>query len=360
MTRSEFLQTMSGAAAAGLASGLANAQSAKANIRRGVTFYSYQEEYYTRTMTVEDCFAELRSMSAEGVELIAEAMVPNYPDPPEAWVDRWRGLIDKYQVKPVCMDTFVDTTWGGHRKMSLQESVDMLVTQMKLATRLGFHIIRPTTGPVAEGAPDMILGALPFAERLDVKIAVEIHSPITLRSRYISDYVELIHKTGTKHFGFTADMGIFAKRTPRVAVAHFLRRGGTPAIIEHIQKRFLENLGAEKTRAEVEKMGGNDVDNEFAFHAYAFGPVENDPADLRPIMPYVYNIHGKFYEMMEDLREYSIPYDRIIPVLLDAGYNGYINSEYEGQRLTQDAFETDSCEQVRRHHVMLRRLLGEV
>jgi hypothetical protein len=46
--------------------------------------------------------------------------------------------------------------------------------------------------------------------------------------------------------------------------------------------------------------------------------------------------------------------------LREAGYSGYINSEYEGQRLTQDAFETDSCEQVRRHHVMLRRLLGEI
>jgi sugar phosphate isomerase/epimerase len=77
------------------------------------------------------------------------------------------------------------------------------------------------------------------------------------------------------------------------------------------------------------------------------------------IAPYVYNIHGKFYEMSEDMKEPNIPYEEIIPALIEAGCTGYINSEYEGQRLTQDAFQTDSCEQVRRHQLMMARLLGE-
>jgi hypothetical protein len=45
---------------------------------------------------------------------------------------------------------------------------------------------------------------------------------------------------------------------------------------------------------------------------------------------------------------------------VEGGIDASIVSEYEGQRHTQDAFETDSCEQVRRQHVMLRRLLGEI
>jgi len=64
--------------------------------------------------------------------------------------------------------------------------------------------------------------------------------------------------------------------------------------------------------------------------------------------------------MTEELREYSIPYEEVIPVLIQGGYDGYIDSDYEGQRHTQDAIETDSCEQVRRHHVMLRGLFGEL
>jgi len=155
-------------------------------------------------------------------------------------------------------------------------------------------------------------------------------------------------------------MGIFAKRTPRVAKDHYLRRGATPAIVEYAAKAFEGDLGPEKTMAEVENMSPTDLDREFVIVAYFYGPVANDPKDLLRIMPYVYNIHGKFYDMQDDFSEYSIPYEQIIPVLTEGHYSGYINSEYEGQRLTQDAFDTDSCEQVRRHHVMLRRLLGEV
>lgn len=44
------------------------------------------------------------------------------------------------------------------------------------------------------------------------------------------------------------------------------------------------------------------------------------------------------------------------------GYDGYINSEYEGQRDQQDRgieYLPDDVEQVRRHHEMLRRLIEE-
>ena len=46
-------------------------------------------------------------------------------------------------------------------------------------------------------------------------------------------------------------------------------------------------------------------------------------------------------------------------LLIEGGYKGYIDSEYEGNRWIQDAHEVDSTEQVRRHQVMLKELLGE-
>ena len=46
-------------------------------------------------------------------------------------------------------------------------------------------------------------------------------------------------------------------------------------------------------------------------------------------------------------------------MLQQGGYNGYICSEYEGNRWIEDAEEPDSVEQVRRQQVMLARLLGE-
>lgn len=330
-----------------------------AQLKRGVTLYSYQEEYYTRAMTLEDCLAEMSSIGAEGVELIGEQMVPDYPNPPQSWVDQWFRLLEKYNLKPTCLDTFVDTTCGGHRDMSTQEAVDTLVVHMKLADRLGFRVIRPTTGPVPDAALDMIQRVIPHAEKYDVKVAVEIHAPTLLRSKFIDAYLELLAKSGTKHFGFTPDMGLFCRKIPRILTEHFLRRGASPAIVEAVQSLVLARRPQEEIGATVGKMGGKEPDHIYGFMANYYYQPENDPKDISIIAPYVYNIHGKFYEMTEDMIEPNIPYDLVIPALLAAGCTGYINSEYEGQRLTQDAFETDSCEQVRRHHLMMARLLGE-
>jgi sugar phosphate isomerase/epimerase len=332
----------------------------KSKIKRGVSLYSYQEEYYTHAMTMEDCIADVAAMGAAGIEIIAEEMVPNYPTPPESWVKHWYRLMNKYHTKPTCLDTMVDVNWGGHRKMSLKESVDTLVAQLKLAKKLGFKAVRPTTGPVEDSAPEMVERAIPYAEKYDVKIAPEIHAPIPLKGKYIDSYLELIARTGTRHIGFTLDMGVFCKRLPRVMLDMFRRRGAQDAIIRYMDAAFQKGVSAEERIAETVRMGGNETDKMFSFFAWGYGPLENDPKDLLRIMPYIYNIHGKFYEMTEDYCEYSIPYDEIIPVLIEGGYDGFVDSEYEGQRHTQDVVETDSSEQIRRHQVMLRRLLGEI
>ena len=63
--------------------------------------------------------------------------------------------------------------------------------------------------------------------------------------------------------------------------------------------------------------------------------------------------------MTDDGEEYSIPYDEVVPVLVDAGYTGWISTEYEGQRHVQDALPVDELEQVRLHQELLKRVLGE-
>jgi sugar phosphate isomerase/epimerase len=362
MNRRDFLLSSSAAALAASLHGplLAAEPAASGKFKRGVTLYSYQEEYYQHEMTLEDCLAELNSIGASGVQLIAEEMVPNYPNPPQAWVDDWHAMLAKYRLEPTNLDTFVDIYVGGHRTMSLEESVDTLVGQIKLANRLGFKVVRPTTGPVEQPAVEMIERALPTAEKLDVRIAPEIHAPIPLEGKYIGSYLELIHRTGTKHMGFTLDFGVFCKRLPRVMLDYWKRHGADPQAIDYVRKAFEDGVPQQDIMAHVQKMSPTDANMGLAGTAFGYGPISNSPSQLKAMAPYIYNIHGKFYEMTDDLIEYSIPYQEIIPVLRQLGYAHSIDSEYEGQRWTQDAITTDSCEQVRREHVMLRRLLGEI
>ena len=40
------------------------------DIKRGVSLYSFQEEYFLRKMTLEDCIAKAASFGAYGIEII--------------------------------------------------------------------------------------------------------------------------------------------------------------------------------------------------------------------------------------------------------------------------------------------------
>lgn len=336
----------------------ASANSGKSSVLLGVSLYSYQEEYYTHAMSLEDCLAEVAAIGAEGVQLIPEQMMHGYPNPGPAWIARWHELLERYRLRPTLMDTFVDVECGGHRKLTVQEGVDQLVAQMKLAKSLGFNVIRPTTGPVAESAPELIEKALPHAEELDVRIAPELHAPIPLRGKYIDSYMDLIARTGTKHAGFTLDFGEFCHRIPPAAIAYARRRGASERIVEFIEKSFVNGAPMDQVVREVDKMSPGPADRYLASRYRAYGPSTNKPADLRPIIPYIFNAHGKFYEITADGQEESIDYRAVIQALVAGDYQGSIDSEYEGQRLTQDAFATDSCEQVRRHHHLMRSILG--
>ena len=61
--------------------------------------------------------------------------------------------------------------------------------------------------------------------------------------------------------------------------------------------------------------------------------------------------------MTADYIEPSIPYADIIKLLIDEEYDGYLCSEYEGNRFIPDDEEVQGVEQVRRHQVMMKKYL---
>jgi hypothetical protein len=151
-------------------------------------------------------------------------------------------------------------------------------------------------------------------------------------------------------------MGIFTARLPRVLRDRAERNGGTAKILDYVCEAYAAGILAEYVVFEARKMGGNPVDIGFAEqcrHA-----VNSPPKRLIEYMPYIFHIHAKFYDMVDEQHEYSIPYDQIVAALKAGNYQGYLSSEYEGNRHIQDAFPVDSVEQVRRQHKMFERLLG--
>ncbi len=365
MTRKEFLQTA--AAGVGLAASSALAQG-PGKPKLGVSVYSYGGDFQAGSMTLEKAIANISDMGAEGVEILGEAHIPNYPNPPASWVKQWFAWMDKYQTKPAAYDTFVDSHFYKDRMLTPDEAAQRLAVDFKLANMLGIKALRqqwppyPADDPADEiNAPyvksklamDTILKALPSAEKYDVRMGIELHSPTQLKSGFIDSILETVAKTKTKHFGFCPDFSAFTRRPQRGTVEGLLKQGARQNILDYIIQAYQNHVGPEKTVAEVKKMGGNDVELRYADIGGIYHLSNNDPKDLAPLVPYTYHVHAKCFGITDELTDYSIPYDEILPVLVQGGYNGYLDSEYEGPRT---GITTNTA--IRAHQAMMRRVLG--
>jgi len=324
MTRKEFLKaTAALAAASTVAAGQAKAadmpwkkgggpaRSPNGKPGRGVSLYSYSGEWGV-TMTLEDCFADMYDMEAHGLEILANAHIENYPQPSTTWMDNWFALLEKHEIVPVEYGHWVDSRLYPGRDLSTQESLDSLVRDIKLASSLGFTVMRTKLGvsdefltPVTNWR-EFIEKALPVAEKYDVRMCPELHQPTALKSKTVDDYVDFIEKTKTKHFGLNIDFGVFQTA-------------------ERITIPGMDNPASA-------------------------------PEDMIPLLPYVYACHAKFTRMTDDLVEATHPYQAILRVMREHGWHGYMLSEYEGENKEVIGHSSD---QLRRQHVMMKRYLGE-
>ncbi|MGT2513608.1 hypothetical protein ACVOMT_04530 [Sphingomonas panni] len=182
-----------------------------------------------------------------------------------------------------------------------------------------------------------------------------MHAPLHFDHPWIVRHAEAFEKSGSDALGFLPDMGMFLAAFPPVWKERFIRNGVPQHIADYIVQAYDDRVLSEYVILNVRDMGGTGP---------ALGMAETlrhnaayEPKRMLDYMHRIHHIHGKFYQMDADLVEPSIPYDKIVGVLKQGGYDGYICSEYEGNRWIEDAHEVDSVEQVRRHQEMLKALI---
>ncbi|MBR6425375.1 MAG: TIM barrel protein [Oscillospiraceae bacterium] len=280
--------------------------------KRGVSLYSYSE--FGWSMTLEDCFADMYDMGAHGLEILSNAHVP-YPEITDEFLEEWNRLCDLYEIVPVEYGHWIDTRLYRDRDLTVGECYQQLVTDFKIANKLGFHILRTKQGvkdllcsPV-DNWRDVIYRALDAAEQYDVCMCPEIHNPTRLNNPFVSDVCEFIDKTGTKQFGLNIDFSVF-------------------------QTNWIP----------IEKEG-TDAAAEFS-----------TVAELEPLLPYVKCCHAKFHHVDENFVEESIPYADIINLMKEKGWDGYLLSELEGPEKRKVGGASMA---LRLQHIMMKRLMGD-
>jgi sugar phosphate isomerase/epimerase len=325
----------------------------KHRIKRGVSLYSYQYETFLRKMTLDDCIAHAAGLGARGIEVVSEQSFTGFPNVPQTEIDGWFASLERHGAYAQCHDMFMDIKLYKDRRLNFEEMVASLERDLHFAKRIGCKTLRL----IVNTPPEVVVACVPLAEKLDIRMGIEVHSPFHFDHPWILRYTELTRATGSSHVGYVPDMGMYIKHYPPIFRDRFLRMGATPRIVEFILQAHEARVLPDYVIMDVRKMGGNPVDLQMA--ETLRHNIWSNPRRMLEFMPWIFNIHAKFYEIDETGKEPAIPYDEIIPVLIEGGYDGHLSSEYEGQRHIEDAFEVDGREQVRRQQEMFKRLLGE-
>jgi sugar phosphate isomerase/epimerase len=291
-------------------------------LRFGVSTYSYTGDIYT-LMTLDEVAADIADLGATGIEILSEGNIPGYPNPSAQWVDHWHELLATHGLTATNYGSWVDTDLWRDRSLTEEEAAAQLQLDLRLAKWLGFTSVRPKFGvtsweldphPVWEGA---VLRSLDLAAELDLVICPEIHAPTPIAHPVTQGYVDLIERTGTDHFKLLIDTGIFQ----------------TSPVDENP-----DGIEAEEGKERPAPMEALAV------------PM----SDLVAVLPHVHFIQAKFFEVDDDLHDLHVPWEDIVPTLLDNGWCGWISSEYEGRREPYRGRD-----QVRRQHALVRQLVDQ-
>lgn len=343
ISRKEFLQLVGALAASTLPVATACRQpAAERKLRRGVSFYSYQALFFTGQMSLEDMVAEAASIGAVYLEMLPDQNIPEFPRISDQFVKQWHDLMNKYHTIPDAYCQHQDI-FGAER----------LFWDIGQAARLGFRFIRL----MAYTPMDIVERCLPAAEKADITLVYEIHGPNRLDGPQVEGWAKMMDRLGSRHLGLNPDFSLWEKKASPVKRDVQIRAGVLRAdIAKYIDQACDNAVPEDKAVAEVEKMGGGEREKAYLTSRYSG---YQDPQKLLPLKPYVRRFHGKIYDMTEDFTETSIPYEEIVPFLIQNGFEGTIVTENERTRNIMDAFPVDEIEQVRRHQVQLMRLLGE-
>ncbi|MEH7094425.1 TIM barrel protein [Neobacillus vireti] len=350
------------------------------SIKRGVSLYSYQQAQFFKQMNWKDMIKEVHdNLKTDGIEIIDEAIIRDYPFPSEQFIFDWNNEMARYNMNAVTMDIYLDVHQFRDHIMTHREAAERLKNDIKIAAKLGFKNVRPLCLVPIE----VIEMALETAEKYDVRIGKEIHAPLPIKPgkrvqpkigmagaldfRMAEQIIELADRTGSKHIGLVPDFGIFQHSPSQVAIDYAKRHADIPETID-----FLLENGKNYGLDDIVKVLGETYPNHkldlSTIERMSLSQSSGDPEDLIDIIPYIVSMHGKFYNMTEIpgkpgcYEDLAIDYETPIKYLKENGFNGYINSEYEGQRDQQDRgieFLANEVDQVRRHQEMLSRLIGE-
>jgi sugar phosphate isomerase/epimerase len=326
----------------------------------GVTLYSFTPDFHAGRYAVADLIRICGGRGlGPGLEIVGFQSLRGFPNITEEQVRELRTAMDDAGLEPACLATNADIGLRSDRLLTDEELVDYLAAQIRCAQRLGF----PTVRVQNNANPSVLERLLPLAEDANVVMGLEIHSASTINTPWVVAVRELIDRTESPYVGFTPDFGASTRAMSPSLLDEFRRRGASEALLASVTELWgkLRERGGNPEEAFPEFMAlGTPEEKVFAedLAVYAIGiHGQAAPESWSEIMPNTVHVHGKFFGFDEHGNEPAVPYETLLPLFVEGGYNGYISSEWEGWHWN---WEPNGFDMVAKHHALCRRVLGAV
>ena len=326
-----------------------------ANIKTGMTLFSLGTLYVNGDLDFEGCVREAARMGAQGYEIVASQSIPSYPFVSDEFLALVEKCKDKYGIAPSCYAAQMDRGMLKDRDLTEDEMVARAITDVMSANRLGCTVMREQYLLSPRGLERLA----PYAEAMNVRVGIEIHNPESPVTPAMLEYLNVIEKTGSKYIGFIPDFGCFATGPNKPIWDRALSKGASVLQLEQCARLKYDEVPREDAlrlmAQECEKTPAlSDVINSFYGFVQFKKDIKKELDGLLRIMPYCFEMHGKFHYVDENLHEPAIPYEEILPVIASTDFDGYIMTEYE------DEGGYDAVVQCTRHIAMMNKILNSM
>ncbi|MBN9605331.1 MAG: TIM barrel protein [Actinomycetales bacterium] len=327
-------------------------------IELGITLYSLTSEFAAGLYTPETLVqATAEEGLGPGVEFNIAQMLRSYPDVEPDFVRFWKDAMDRYGLEPSAIGTNLDMGRRKDRDMTPDEEYEFLARQLKTAHELGFSRI-----VIRSAGKKLLRRLLPLAEKYDQRLGYEIHAPSGPNDPKVLEIREVYDELGSDRLGFTADFSS-TMHSLSPTLLRTLRQMGMA------EKYFpiMDEIWRKPLPMHVRNQEFEDVLTADGVDFLAFGPFTRlafnmhglvPPEEWLDIMPQIFHVHAKFYDIGPDGQEPAMDIPRIVAQFVKGGYTGYLSSEWEGHAFS-DLGEADPIDLVKKQHALMRRAIDD-
>lgn len=316
----------------------------------GVSLYGFTERFVKEDeYGFEEMFREMQKIGVHKAEVVGAQMFQNYPIPSEKEIQEVLEAAKKYDIELFSYGGYVDFAKHYDHDMDDEERLTQVTYDLMTAHKLRCKFLR------GFGIPERLYPKIAdIAEKFEVVVCYEIHSPSQPSDPEVQELLRIFNELNSPWVGFVPDFGCFIERPNEIQIHRFLDMGAKRENLEYIIQNRWAGFTEEEMQKKMKEMGGG-LAEKMAVSDW-FGSLSFKPADIegfKTVIPQSKYYHGKFYHIGKDCIETTIPYETLLKLIVESGFEGTIITEYEGHLFMQN----DAEEQIARHIQMERNLL---